>query len=753
MRRALAVICIVAVVLAAFGDARPVGVRWLDAIWSAGFAVALVLAASRARRMPTTWMAGIAGVVAVGGDPAGVVFGVLSLAGAAAVAFTRSRERILGAVVGLVAGQALLRGTTYGAAGVPTLVAAIAVVPVIVSAWRIARRRERRLALFALAGVSAVTILGIATAAVVAYQARPHLEAAADGAEDALALLREGDTTAAADAFTRANHEFEVASSSLDGPLGVVGRAVPVVAQHVDALRRVSLAGEDLTATAASAAATADWGELTAANGTVDLDRIRMMQVPVADSSAAIASTLDTVTEVRSPWLLSPVVEQLDRLEIELADTAEQASLAAEGLQVAPALFGGEGPRRYLVAFATPGETRNAGGFAGAFAVVEADGGSLSVGRTGSTMRDLPLDPEAAGLDLPAEWQTRYGGYDLARFPGNLTAGPDWPTDAEVAAQVYAQAPGGGPVDGVIYADPAALVALLRITGPVDVPGVPETLTADNAEQYLLIDQYVQYADAGETRRDVLQDVAQSVFDALVERPLPGLRTLGEVLGPAVAGGHLRIASLADPAESAFLDRAGLSGAWYAEPGADLVSVRSANRGLNKIDVWLHRQVDIETSYDPGSGEVSSTVTVVLRNDAPSSGYPDYLIGNSFDLPDGTNRQLLTLYSPLDLVSVEVDGAASGVQNQTELGLHTYGVPVDIPSGEDRTLTFRLSGAIDPGPTYRLTVLPQPLANPDELRIAVTVAGNPDASGIQYEGTIIEPLHLTVPQVLQAGPG
>jgi hypothetical protein len=742
---ALTALCVIAAVAAGFADAHPVGVGWLDWLWSAAFSVAVVLGASRARRLATTWMAGVAGVVAVGGDATAVALGVASLAGAAAIAFTRTRERLLGGLVGLFAGQALLRGESYGVVGLPTVVAAAAVVPVLVSAWRIARSHERRIA-SATAGVLAVVVLVAGgTAAVAASEARPHLKAAADGAEDALDLLRAGDMEAAADEFSKAQYQFERASSSLDGPFGLLGRGVPVVAQQLEAIRRVSSAGEELGFAASQAAATADWRELTATEGTVDLARVASMQEPLARSSAAIAAARDTVADVRSPWLLAPVGDELDRLDDKLVDAAGEADLAAQGVAVAPGLLGADGPRRYFVAFATPGEARNAGGFIGAFAVVTADGGTLTVDRTGSTMRDLDTEPTGS-LAVPEGWSEAYGEYNVERFPGNVSASPDWPTDAAVAAEVYANAPGGAPIDGVIYADPAALAALLRLTGPVDVPGVDEPLTADNAEQYLLLDQYVEFGDRGgnEERREVLGEVAQAVFDALTTRPLPGIRELSDVLGPAVAQGHLRLASVAGDDERAFLDGVGISGAWNPTPGADLVSVRSANRGQSKIDYWLRRSIDVDAAYDPRSGSVTSTVTVTLRNEAPARGFPDYMIGNELDMPVGTNSQQLTLYTPLTVNGITIDGQPGGARSRLELDVHAYIVRADIPPGAQTTITFQLVGAIDPGPDYRLDVLPQPLVTPDTFSVKVRAAGADTSPEPVYAGPLLEPLHLRV---------
>ena len=44
---------------------------------------------------------------------------------------------------------------------------------------------------------------------------------------------------------------------------------------------------------------------------------------------------------------------------------------------------------------------------------------------------------------------------------------------------------------------------------------------------------------------------------------------------------------------------------------------------------------------------VSQTLPQQFDNTAPATGYPDYVIGNIIGLPTGTNRTLLSVYSPL----------------------------------------------------------------------------------------------------------
>jgi hypothetical protein len=718
----------VAAIAGGLAGAEPVGSPLFDALWSAAFSVVLVLAASRSRRLPTVVLAGLAGVVGIGGDGLGAAFGVLSLAGAFLVAFPSRRERLLGGLVGLVAGQALLRGPSYGFSGLPTLVAAAAVLPVMVSAYRMARTHERRLA--RRVGLVVVVVVALASGAALAAGAgaRSAFERGADLAETGFDQLRDGDSESAAASFSRAEQQFADANEQVTGPLGTVGGVVPVAAQNLAALEQVSAAGSALAATASEVAATADWTAITTSDGTVDLERVVAMQEPVARSAVALDDAVATIDAIAPTWLVPPLTDQIDRLAGRLVDASDEAAIAVKGLEVAPSLLGGDGPTRWFVAFATPGESRNAGGFAGAYAVLEADGGRLTITDTGSTMSDLePSTGRTYDLDLPPGWDEIYGGYDLDRFPGNLTASPDWPTDAGVAAQIAAQSAGVGPVDGVIYADPAALAALLKLTGPVRVDGLGR-LTPQDAEQYLLVDQYVDYDGAAAERREVLGEVARAVFDALVSEPLPGVRRVTNVLGPAVAGGHLKVWSLTDPRAQELFRATGLAGSFGAVPGADVLSLRSSNLIASKIDAYLHRDVTVAVEIDPTTGEVTTVVDALLRNDAPADGLPDYLIGDGAQVPRGTNQDLLTLYTPLGLDGVEVDGSAVGAQIHTELGLNSFAVPVAIPAGGEVRVVWRLAGPppaglVDTG-TYELLVAPQPLANADVWSVTVRAGGD-----------------------------
>lgn len=711
-------------VAAALSGAHPTGLPAADAIWCALAAVLVTWAASRASAPAVVWLAGVALVVGVGGGWLPGLCGAAALATGVLSAFDRRPARDLTAISGGLALQALLRGPSFGFIGLPTLVALAAAAPVVVLGWRAAPAGERLVARRAVGGLTILVLLATLAAGVAALMVRPDLRDAGSSAEDALQLLRDGNLDEASQPLAEAADGFSSAADVLGGPLALPARAVPIVGQHIEALSRVSSAGHDLAEATGTAATSADYQALKADNGSIDLAEVRSMAAPVRASADAALRTEQVVADVRSPWLVGPVNSELDRLARELARTTPSAVNAADALEVAPTLLGGDGAKRYLLQFATPGESRGAGGFIGSYAVMDVVGGDLQLGITGSTQE---LGPEVVDPDTqpplfpfvpPEGWEELYGSYHVGYFPGNVSASPSWPMDSDVARQIYTNVPGVGETDGVLYADPTALAALLELTGSIDVPGVDYPLDAGNVEQYLYVDQYVQFASDLDQRRDVLGEVTAGVFEAITSRPLPPLRDVMSVLGPVVTSGHLKFVSF-EPAAEALFERTGLADAWVVTPGADWLSLRSANLLPNKIDWFLRRDMTVDTVVDPATGAVESTVTVTLTNLAPPDGLPPYLIGNVAGLPSGTNDDALSLYTPHALDSITVDGQAVGVESAPGFGGNVYTVAVTIPPQGSATVVYHLRGTVPAGPAYRLDLLHQALAHDDEVTVTL----------------------------------
>ena len=96
-------------------------------------------------------------------------------------------------------------------------------------------------------------------------------------------------------------------------------------------------------------------------------------------------------------------------------------------------------------------------------------------------------------------------------------------------------------------------------------------------------------------------------------------------------------------------------------------------------------------------GERLLVVDVTLKNGAPASGLPSYVIGNSRDLPEGTSRMLVTMYGPSALRSFLVDGEPREYDEATEAGWTAYSRTVDVGPGGSVTfsLEFELGAPLD----------------------------------------------------------
>src|SRR5690606_23311118 len=178
------------------------------------------------------------------------------------------------------------------------------------------------------------------------------------------------------------------------------------------------------------------------------------------------------------------------------------------------------------------------------FAVVTVDDGRIELTRNDrvSAIERQPGEPPRV-LDSTPDYRARYGATRPHEVLRDVTQSPDFPTVAHVISTAYAQAPGGTPIDGVIAVDPYAIAAVLRLTGPVEVEGLDEPLTAGNAADILLRRQYEAFEDSKAERIDFLGDAARATLDALLELRSVEPARWAAVLGPVVEQRRLLMTS------------------------------------------------------------------------------------------------------------------------------------------------------------------------------------------------------------------
>ncbi|MEO6318243.1 MAG: DUF4012 domain-containing protein [Acidimicrobiales bacterium] len=719
----------------ALGDAAPTGWEPLDLVLRAAFGALVVLAASRARGGWTLWL-GLAGAAVLGVADAGAweLAGAFGAAVAVVVVVITGRQPGLQAVAAAGTIAPLGHLTWPLASGASAVAVAVVALPVLIVGLARAPWRVRRTVGWSLAGATLVALVGGAVGAFSALSARTDVDRAVDAAVAGLDEVSAEDTAPAVAKLEEASAAFDAAEETLRVWWARPALLVPGVAQQARAVATMADAGGDLSRVAASSLQEADLDRLEPSNGQIDLAAIAEVDGPLSEAAVSLHRADDRLAGVASPLLVAPVAERLADLADRVGAARANADTAAEALAVAPGLLGADGPRRYFLVLQTPSELRGVGGFMGSWGELVIDAGRFDLVRTGR-FTELHERPDAASRQIEgqAEFAARWGD-DVAQYWGLAPFSPDFPTVADLVAQLYPQS-GGAEVDGVIAVDPASFASFVELTGPITVPGYPEALTPENAEQVLLHDQYLTFLEGD--REEFLRFATEVLFDELTAGDLPSPRVIAEELAPAVAARHLQLFSMHDD-EQRFFEQIGADGSARRSPG-DSVGVVGQNFNGNKIDYFLRRALTYDITWDPGSGALVGSLEVAMTNLAPTTGLPRSVISwggdvvnNQTPVADGENLTFVSLYSALAIEALSLDGQpVEPLRTGVELGHQVEDLYVSVPSGATRVVRAEVSGTTEVGRSYTLELLRQPTATPDEIEVRVHLAAGwqlPDGS-------------------------
>jgi hypothetical protein len=585
-----------------------------------------------------------------------------------------------------------------------------------------------------LGGLVVLLALGTVPVVLAVPDVTDTMERGRMAAERGLDAARTGDAATAELQFRRAAGYFAEARDRLGALRYEPARLVPGVASNLRAARALADVGRDLAENGAAVTAAVVPEALAVVDGRVPLEEVRRvtpeLQRAVRTLDQALVR-LDAVVD--EPYLLGPVRDAVDQVRPELARGAREARNTAAAARLAPAIFGGDATRRYLLVVQNPAENRGTGGLIGSYGILTVADGEVTVDRlerTGVWNAALEARARSGGVeyDAPGDYRKRYGMFQPATQLQAVNLSPDFPTVGRVLASLAPQA-GVGDVDGALAVDPEGLAALLRLTGPVTVPGWPEEITADNVVDVTLRYAYVRFASTPE-RADFLGDVADEVVVAATRGALGEPAQVAQVLGAAARQGHLAL-WFADPGEQRLAAAVGASGG-LARGGRDVVHVTTANVGGNKLDYYLERDLDYRVELRPdGEGRgatATATLAVRLESTAPTEGLPQIVAGPfeggaPGEFVAGENVSYVSVYSPLVATRVALDGDPVPTIAGEELGLEAFSTVVRIPAGEGRTLAadlegrLRLTGRGD----YVLALGSQPMVQAGRARISVSV--------------------------------
>mgnify|MGYP003375926007 FL=1 len=680
------------------GSVAPTGNGGVDALERALLVAVGALAGSRARRWPMFVIAALAAVLA---EEVGLALALGGVAAATALLTIDRRNRVVGAVAGAAVTLSLMELRPVGPLGFTVLIGAVLYLAMCVSGYQRLSGVGQRRARWAVAGVGAFVVIGLAVAGVVALGARNSVETAVDDTRRGAAAVRDGETGGATELLNEASAGFEDVSTRLGAVWLFPARMVPGVAQNVDALRAGADMGSDLNGSAAFAATSVDYQALRQEGGGVNLAQLKDTEVPVEALASSLDAAVEGLADIESPWVVAPLRTRLDDVAVEVGDLASETELAQLALADVPPLLGADGPRRYLAMVGNPAEGRDFGGFMGGWALLWVNDGAIGLEESG-TPRELygsepTRQPPSPSSDFPPSFIDMAPG----RYTQNWTSSPDLDVVAAAATNLM-EANGRGHIDGVIYADPAALAEFVALTGPIAVPGTVAEINATNTEAFFTRDQFRVLPQDGEDD-EAIGELTGEIFDRLGSADLPGPRELGERFGPLVRDGHLAMATGIDD-DRALLDRTGLSAPLPATDG-DLLGIVERNVAPNKMDVFLNRTHNYDVAWDDEDGARIATLTSTYTNDVGDPArLPPVVVGNESGTPIGTQIREVSILTPSLNASLEVEGERTTVRTAVEQGIYRHSVFVRIPPGQSIDLRWRLESTLPPGP-YDLTLV------------------------------------------------
>jgi hypothetical protein len=551
---------------------------------------------------------------------------------------------------------------------------------------------------------------------VMAILARHDLTNARSALSSVKSRLLAGDQAGARAELVTADRDAAAADRHTSGVFWRVAAAVPVLGAPLDTVRGIADTAHDLTSTTlprvVGVATALSPDRLRVASDQIDVRRLRAagptLDAVERQTAAAVART-DALPH--TTWL--PPANSARRQFADLIDGLHGTlARAAQASRLLPSMLGANGTRRYMLAIQTNAESRGLGGLPGVFAIVRARNGKVDFERFGN---DSEITAHAH-VDLGRDFARWYGPLGAQQLFVNTTSTPDMPSVGRIWMSMW-QAQTGERLDGAIATDPVALSYLLKVTGPLTLPD-HTVVSGDNVVRLAESEAYSRFRSTPRRKRFFVE-LGRATADHVLHGAGGHGTQILEALQHAADERRLLVWSK-NPGEEAQLAATPLGGLLPRGP-APLSAVIVNNAAGNKLDYYLDRSF----SYAPGAcsgGRRSSVATVTLRNDAPTSGLPPYVVIRSdhptWPPPVGTTRELITVYatdgSRLQGATLDGEDVTDDVLTGREQGHELFSYDVDIRPQSEITLRLSIS---EPQRSGRVRTFIQPLVRPISLKI------------------------------------
>lgn len=521
------------------------------------------------------------------------------------------------------------------------------------------------------------------------YTMASNLMSINNEAKSVAASMASGSTSLASNELTDRINDItkaaQAASNAAGDPTVAALAALPKIGDDVQALRSVAQIANQLSGPAAAIASLIPTLQDNSSHAE-QLTRIQLLAGSLTTLNNSVAAANERINKIDTTQLVGPLAQKVTTLRTGLADMSTSLERMTPFASAMPAIMGANGKRTWFVAMQNLGEARPSGGLIGAYVILKANNGALTIDAQGSD--DALAADKTVTKAYPSGLKTLWGDSFNTWLSFNLSA--NFPTNAKAIRATWKHH-SGQTVDGVIALGQGTVSYLGAAAGTIHVAG--KTITPSELSNYLTVGVYRDFPDPKQ-KDAMVAKIIGTIFQKLSTGQFDAAAFLKAALTEHTAD-YLQIWS-SSPSEQAQLESDGVAGELSDAYGPDS-TVRIVNAAGNKIDSFMQLGAKYTlgrcfVDHADNSQQRVGSVAVDIKNGAPKSGLPKYMTGR-LDLgktadkaPVGSTLSYVLIYPPVEAVDrrISVDGKTSVFAYGNERRRQFYAIPVTLNPGQTR---------------------------------------------------------------------
>jgi Protein of unknown function (DUF4012) len=502
--------------------------------------------------------------------------------------------------------------------------------------------------------------------------------------------------------------EAAEASQRLEGSASwrILG-VLPVIGTQRDGVLQLAADVEQASADGNSMLDALDHLVATSHGTTVSLPALASLESAVVQGHHQLAALIRPTS-----GLIGPVASARSAFDREDDKLSRLLSLSIATMNFAQPFLGSDGPQTYLIGGMNNAEMRDSGAVL-SLDVMTARDGTFTIAHDATYGDYLLTSP--APVALPAGTEKVFGSYQPTEQWPDVDATADFALTGESMQGMWSAAT-GQTVDGVIGIDVPGVASILNLTGPVSVPGIAQPVSASNAADLLLNQEYhgVSINSPQNSRRDMIAAVVKAAIDRMKQEHVD-LDAFASALSDDVQGRHLMVWSDVHRGES-LLQTLDAAGTLTAQDPARTFHVAVENSTADKLDYFVAVRVQMSVTVD-ASGNALVNTTIGVANHALPNQPPSYQYG-----PDGVNAKVPGQY--VARVFLWAPRGSDTPQSTPESGLDLTQSHFSLLPQQQNLVTFAtvIPHAVVDG-HLRLRLVPQARLVPDHLTVSLSAPG------------------------------